>query len=63
MRVLAEHGIDIYNTDQKGNNVLHLSARVENLFRILEMLVKSNYELDRQIIDGVTAAHIAAQKG
>jgi len=46
MRVLAEHSIDIYNTDQKGNNALHLSARFENRFNILEMLVKSNYDLD-----------------
>ena len=27
LRVLAEHGIDIYNADKKGNNALHLSAK------------------------------------
>jgi len=28
MRVLAEHGIEIYNADEGGNNALHLCARV-----------------------------------
>lgn len=27
LRVLAEHGIDIYNTDKKGDNALQMSAR------------------------------------
>ena len=39
MRVLAEHGVDIYNTDKNGNNVLHLTARFEDKFNILQMLV------------------------
>lgn len=60
MRVLAEHGINIYNTDKNGNNALHLSARFENRYNILEMLVKSKYDLNRQNNDGDTAAHIAA---
>ena len=47
MKVLAEHNIDIYNTDLKGNNALHLSARFENRFNILEMLVKSRYDFNR----------------
>lgn len=63
MRVLAEHGIDIYNTDKKGNNALHLSARFENRANILDMLVRSNYDLNRKNRDGDTACHIAAQKG
>ena len=63
MRVLAEHGIDIYNTDEKGNNALHLAARFEDRLNILEMLVKSRYDLDRPNHDGDTATHIAAQKG
>jgi len=63
MRVLAEHGIEIYNTDKKGNNALHLSARYANRFNICEMLVKSHYDLNIKNNDGDTAAHIAAQKG
>ena len=63
MRVLAEHGIEIYNTDEKGNNALHLSARFEERLNILEMLVKSRYDLNLPNNDGDTAAHIAAQKG
>ena len=47
MRVLAEHGIDIYNTDKNGNNALHLTARMEDRFNILNMLVRSRYDLDR----------------
>ena len=63
MRVLAEHGIEIYNTDEMGNNALHLSARFDSRFNILDMLVKSRYNLDLQNKSGDTATHIAAQKG
>ena len=47
LRVLALHGIDIYNTDRKGNNALHISARFQDRFNVLEMLVKSRYDLNR----------------
>lgn len=60
MRVLAEHGIDIYNADKKGNNALHLSAKYQDRFNICSMLVKSHYNLDCQNSDGDTATHIAA---
>jgi ankyrin repeat protein len=63
MRVLGEHGIEIYNTDSKGNNVLHLAARIEARYNILEMLVKSQYDLNVRNNSGDTAAHIASQKG
>ena len=63
LRVLALHGIDIYNTDRKGNNALHIAARFQDRFNVLEMLVKSRYDLNRQNSDGDTATHIAAQKG
>ena len=46
MRILAEHGIDIYNTDRKGNNSLHLSAKYDDRYNINQMLVKSHYELN-----------------
>ena len=41
MRVLAEHSINIYNTDRRGNNALHMSAKFENRFSICDLLVKS----------------------
>ena len=46
MGVLAEHGIDIYNTDIKGNNALHMSAKFENRYAICDLLVRSNYDLN-----------------
>jgi len=63
LRVLAEHGIDIYNADKKGNNALHLSARYADRYNICQMLVRSRYNLNLQNSDGDTATHIAAQKG
>ena len=64
MRVLAEHGIEIYNSNIKeGNNALHLCAKFKERFNILEMLVRSNYDLDLQNKNGDTATHIAAMKG
>ena len=41
MGVLAENGIDIYNTDVRGNNALHMSAKFENRYAICDLLVKS----------------------
>ena len=60
MRVLAEAGIDIYNTDKRGNNALHLSAKFDDRNNICKMLVNSHYNLDGQNNDGDTATHIAA---
>ena len=40
-----------------------MSARYEDRFRICELLVNSNYELNNQNLIGDTAVHIAAQKG
>ena len=63
MGVLAERGIDIFNTDKRGNNALHMSAKYENRFAICELLVRSNYDLNLQNHDGDSAVHVAAQKG
>lgn len=63
MRVLAHAGIQIYGTDNKGNNSLHVSARYKNRANICKMLVESKYDLDQQNVDGDTACHTAAQKG
>lgn len=60
MRVLAEHGIEIYNTDMKGNNALHLCARFKDRFNVFKMLAQSNYDLNIPNDAGDTAAHIAA---
>ena len=60
LRVLAEHGIDIYNADKKGNNALHLSAKYKDRYSICHMLVMSRYNLNLQNSDGDTATHIAA---
>ena len=46
MSVLAEHGIDIYNIDNKGNNALHMSCKFEARFSICDLLVKSQYDLN-----------------
>lgn len=62
MRVLAEHGIDIFNTDDKGNNVLHITAK-RNYPNIVEMLILSDYPMDLQNNKGATAIAIAASKG
>ena len=45
MKVLAEHGIDIFNTNDSGINVLHLAAKMNN-YKIVKMLVLSDYPLD-----------------
>ena len=60
IRVLAEAGIDIYNTDKRGNNALHLSAKFDDRYHICKMLVLSHYNLNAQNNDGDTATHIAA---
>ena len=63
LRVLAEYGIDIYNSDKHGNNALHMAAKYKDRFRICELLVNSNYDLNLINGNGDTATHIAAQKG
>lgn len=60
MRVLAEAGIEIYNSDRQGNNALHLCGRYAERFNILELLVRSGFDLDIQNDNGDTATHIAA---
>ena len=40
-----------------------MAAKFENRFAILELLVRSKYDLDSQNDNGDTAVHIAAQKG
>lgn len=63
MQVLAEKGINIFNTDKLGNNVLHTAARNSDRYNIVEMLLKSRFPIDLRNNNGDTALHIAAQKG
>jgi len=45
MKVLAENGINIFNTNHKENNVLHVAAK-KNYVNIVKMLIKSDFPLD-----------------
>ena len=60
MKVLAERGIDILNTDKIGNNVLHTAASHQKLKPVLKMLLESNFPKDLMNYDGDTACHVAA---
>ena len=62
MKVLAENGADIFCTDEKGNNVLHLAA-ISNYPNIINMLIKSEYPLNEVNNKGLTAIALAAKKG
>jgi hypothetical protein len=51
MSVLAEAGVDVFNTDPKGCNVLHVAARRGTVRgypskEILQMLILSQFPLD-----------------
>ena len=68
MSVLAEAGCDVFNTDPKGNNVLHVAARRGGMkgypsAGIISMLIKSKFPLDEQNNRRETAVSIAAQRG
>lgn len=62
MKVLAENGADIFCTDQKGSNVLHLAAK-KNYLNIVKMLIASKFPLDYITNKGVTAVSLAAKYG
>lgn len=63
MRLLAERGIDIHNTDKQGNNALHVAAKHPKLNKCLKMLIDSGFPLEDVNHDRDTALHIAAQRG
>jgi ankyrin repeat protein len=42
MKILAEAGIDIYQSNKNGLNALHLAV-ITNELEIVKMLLKSNY--------------------
>ena len=41
MKLLAERGTDVMNTDKHGNNVLHVAAKHARLKLVLKMLIES----------------------
>jgi len=54
MRILAENGIDIFSSNKYGINVLHLAVS-KNFVNIVEMLLESNFPMDLETEDGMTA--------
>ena len=59
MRLLAERGADIYVTNRNRINVLHLAV-LKNHVEIVNMLLKSNFPMDLETDEGMTALHLAA---
>ena len=59
MKVLVEHGADIYNHNKVFVNFLHLAV-MRNHIQIVKMLVQSEFPLDLETEDGMTALHLAA---
>jgi ankyrin repeat protein len=62
MKVLAENGIDVFVTNEKLYNVLHLAAK-KNYINIVKMLIKSKFPLDDLTSEGLTAVCLGAKKG
>lgn len=62
MRILAEAGIYLFCTNQNKVNALHLAVN-RNHVHIVEMLLDSNYPLDLETADGMTAFQLAAYHG
>jgi ankyrin repeat protein len=54
MKILAEAGIDIFSKNRNRVNVLHLAVS-RNHKNIVEMLLESDFPLDLETIDGMTA--------
>ena len=62
MYELAEAGIDVLCTNREGMNALHIAAKFNN-FYITKMLIESDYPMELQCRNGMTAFHIAAFLG
>ena len=54
MRTFAERGIDIFCTNQYKINALHLAVS-KNYLNIVEMLLESDFPMDLETEDGMTA--------
>jgi ankyrin repeat protein len=59
MKILAEAGTEIYNTNHRKVNVLHL-AILKNHVQIVNMLIQSGFSLSEETSDGSTALHLVA---
>ena len=62
MKILAEAGIDIFCKNKNKVNVLQLAVS-RNHINIVEMLLDSDFPLDLETIDGMTAFQLAAYNG
>ena len=59
MRILAEAGTNIYVTNHRKVNVLHL-AILKNHYQIVKMLIQSDFSLSEETSDGCSALHLVA---
>ena len=62
MKVLAEKGINIFASNKNKINVLHLAV-LKNHIHIVKMLMKSNFPIEIEADNGMTALHLAALHG
>lgn len=62
MKILAQKGINIFCTNLKNINVLHLAVSKGHL-SIVQMLLQSQFPLDLETSDGMTAFQLAAFHG
>ena len=60
MKILAERGANIYQTNNYKINALHLAV-YRNHINVVRLLLNSNYDVTRETIEGQTALHLAAQ--
>lgn len=54
LKILADKGIDIFCVNQNRINCMHLAV-TKNFSHIVEMLLESEYPLDLETNDGMTA--------
>ena len=54
LKILAERGIDIFCFNQNKINCMHLAV-TKNYPHIVEMLLESDFPLDMETLDGMTA--------
>ena len=62
MRALAETGIDVLCTNDEGFNALHIAC-FKNDFYIVKMLLESDYPMELECKNGMTALQIATHRG
>jgi ankyrin len=54
MKILADHGINIFSKNKKDVNVMHLACE-KNYVKIVEMLLDSGFSLTAETKTGMTA--------